>query len=439
MPPPILIKNARVIDPASGIDRVADVALRDGRVADIGESPSFDDPIIVDAEGLIACPGLIDPHVHLREPGQEHKETVLSGSMAAAAGGFTTVCCMPNTSPTLDSPEVLSFLAERAQDARCRVFPVAAATVGREGQLPSEIALLARAGAVAFSDDGDAIASAGVMRQVLGLVRDTGRAFMQHCQEPTLTHGAAMNAGEIATTLGLGGWPAIAEELIIERDIRLNTGIGCRYHVQHISAAGSVDLVRKARGRGLPVTAEASPHHLLLTDEACLGFDTMAKVNPPLRSMADVEAVRAGVADGTITVLATDHAPHAAHEKDADFASAPFGMIGLETAVALYHQALVETGILDWPRLISMMTVAPAALCNLDRMGLGKLVVGGPADVTLIDPKSSWTISTDDFAGKSANSPFIGREVGVRPVATIVGGELHAGRLGERVKEPAPG
>lgn len=438
MPRPILIKKARVIDPASGIDRVADVALREGRVADIGEAPPLEDPIIVDGEGLIACPGLIDPHVHLREPGQEHKETVLSGSLAAAAGGFTTVCCMPNTSPALDSPEVLAFLADRAREAHCRVFPVAAATVGREGQLPSEIALLARAGAVAFSDDGDAIASAGVQRQVLGLVRDTGRAFMQHCQEPSLTHGAAMNAGEIATTLGLGGWPAIAEELIIERDIRLNTGIGCRYHVQHISAAGSVDLVRKARGKGLPVTAEASPHHLLLTDEACLGFDTMAKVNPPLRTRADVEAVRAGVADGTITVLATDHAPHAAHEKDADFSSAPFGMIGLETALALYHQALVESGILDWPRLISMMTVAPAALCNLDRMGLGKLAVGGPADVTLIDPESAWTISTDDFAGKSTNSPFIGREVGVRPVATIVGGELHAGRLGARVQEPAP-
>jgi dihydroorotase len=422
----LLITGGRVIDPASGLDAVADVAIADGKVAAIGEkltrSPA---QRVIDAEGCIVSPGLIDPHVHLREPGQEQKETLASGSAAAVAGGFTAVCCMPNTTPALDSPEVLRFVFDRAQaTAACRVFPVAAATRGRKGEELNEIALLARVGAVGFSDDGDCIASAGMMSRVLSAVSATGLAFMQHCQEPTMTRGAAMHAGSVSTRLGLGGWPRAAEEIIIERDVRLNRGAKCRYHVQHISSGESVAIVKRARESGQPVTAEASPHHLLLTHEACEGYNTLAKVNPPLRESRDVQALRQGVADGTITVLATDHAPHTADEKSLPFDDAPFGLIGLETALALYIEALVATGAIDWPRLIALLTLEPARLCNLDRLGLGALRVGGPADVTVIDPSLPWRITPAELRSASRNTPFLGRNVTGRPVATIVGGTV---------------
>jgi dihydroorotase len=248
---------------------------------------------------------------------------------------------------------------------------------------------------------------------------------MQHCQDPTLTKGAAMHAGDVATRLGLGGWPRVAEEVIIERDVRLLRGVpGARYHVQHISSGESVDLVRKARAAGLAVTAEASPHHLLLTHRECEGYNTAAKVNPPLREDRDVEAVRQGVADGTITVLATDHAPHSADEKRLPFEEAPFGMVGLETALPLYAEALVHTGLISWPRLIALMTIEPAKLCNLDREGLGMLRVGGPADITVIDPEAEWTITHESLRGRSSNSPFLGRSVRGRAVATIVNGRV---------------
>ncbi len=422
-----LIVGGRVIDPVSERDEVCDVALLDGEVAEIGSGLSrAGADSVLEAEGCIVCPGLIDPHVHLREPGGEHKETIRSGSLAAVEGGFTTVCCMPNTTPALDSPAVLALVRERGRSAACRVFAVAAATRGRLGESPCDIALLAQEGAVGFSDDGDVIASAGVMRQVLTMVAPTDRAFMQHCQEPTLTSGASMHAGAVSTRLGLGGWARVAEEVIIERDVRLNRDIGCRYHVQHVSSAGSVEIVRRARGEGLPVTCEASPHHLTLTDEACEGFDTNAKMNPPVREWADVEALRAGVADGTITVLATDHAPHAKHEKDTDFESAAFGIVGLETALGLYVEALVASGAVNWGRLIELMTVEPARLCNLEP--LGSLRVGGPADVTVIDPEMTWTVGEDDLKGKSANSPFLGRSLTGRAVATIVGGQVRMRR-----------
>jgi len=378
---------------------------------------------VVDASGCIVAPGLIDPHVHLREPGGEHKETLATGSRAAVAGGFTTVCCMPNTVPALDTPELLAFIAARAEaTAACRVFPIAAATKGRRGEEPSEIELLAGAGAVGFSDDGDCIASAGLMARLLAAIAPTGLAFMQHCQEPTLTRGAAMHAGEVSVRLGLGGWPRAAEEIIIERDLRLNRGPRCRYHVQHISSEDSVDLIRRARAAGQPVTAEASPHHLLLTHEACDGYDTSAKVNPPLRERRDVEALRAGVADGTITVLATDHAPHAADEKALAFEEAPFGLVGLETALSLYAEALVATGAIAWPRLIALLTVEPARLCGLLGRGVGTLGVGGAADVTVIDPDAPWTITPADLRGRSRNTPFLGRAVRGRAALTVVGG-----------------
>ena len=423
----LLITHGRVLNPASAMDRASDVAIVDGRIAAIGPNLSFDaSATVIDARGCLVVPGLIDPHVHLREPGGEYKETIASGTLAAVAGGFTAVCCMPNTSPALDTPELIRLIRARTEETgHCRVFPVGAVSVGRKGEHLAEISLMSRAGAVGFSDDGDAVASAGLMARALGVIKTTGRALMQHCQEPTLTARASMHAGSVATRFGLAGWPRVAEEIIIERDIRLNRGIGCRYHVQHISSGESVEIVRRARSDGQPITAEASPHHLLLTHEAVDRGgvpDTNAKVNPPLREDKDVRAIREGVADGTITVLGTDHAPHAAHEKAMPFEEAPMGLVGLETALALYVKALVEPGLIDWMKLIELMTVAPARLCGLDAMGLGSLTVGGPGDVTVIDPDAAWTIRADDLVGMSRNTPFDGWDVRGRVRATIVVG-----------------
>lgn len=424
--PSILITGGRVIDPASSLDRAADVAIADGVVKAVGPGLSRAGiDRVIEARDRLVVPGLIDPHVHLREPGHEHKETLESGGRAAVAGGFTSVCCMPNTQPALDTPESVRWIADRArQTSPCRVFAVGAATRARRGEDLAEIALMARAGAVGFSDDGDCVASAGVMARVLGAVKGTGLAFMQHCQEPTLTRGAAMHAGEVATRLGLIGWPRVAEEVIIERDLRLNRATGCRYHVQHISSGDSVDLVRRARAEGQPVSAEAAPHHLLLTHDVCDGYNAQGKMNPPLRESRDVESLRAGVADGTITVLATDHAPHTAEEKALPFEEAPFGIIGLQTAIPLYAEALVAPGLISWPRLIALLTIEPARLCGLHARGLGQLKVGGPADVTVIDPDVRWTIEAAALAGRSKNTPFEGRAVRGRAVATIVAGDV---------------
>jgi dihydroorotase len=422
----LLIRGGRVIDPASGHDAIADVAIKDGLIAAIGKNLSRSDVAReIDAKGSIVAPGLIDPHVHLREPGQEHKETISTGALAAVVGGFTTVCCMPNTQPAIDSPEIVEFVHARGRAANlARVFAVAAATRGRKGEELTEIELLAASGAVGISDDGDCIPTAGMMSRVLSATAATGLVFMQHCQDPTLTRGSAMHAGEISVRLGLGGWPRVAEEIIIERDVRLNRGIGCRYHVQHISSGESVEIVSRARAMNQPVTAEASPHHLLLTHEACDGYNTNAKVNPPLRERKDVEAVRQGVADGTITVLATDHAPHSIDEKSLPFEDAPFGLIGLETALPLYVEALIETKLIDWPRLIELLTIQPARLCNLDRCGLGRIAVGGPADITVIDPDAAWTIGTEHLRSKSRNTPFLGRRVKSRAACVVVGGRI---------------
>ncbi|USN98310.1 MAG: dihydroorotase [Phycisphaeraceae bacterium] len=429
--PTTLITNARVIDPASGRDETADVAIRDGLVAEIGRDldRSIADTVI-DATDRIVTPGLIDPHVHLREPGGEHKETIETGTRAAVAGGFATVCCMPNTTPTMDRPEILYFVTSRAKEtAHCRVFPVAAATVGRQGEQMVEVQMCQNAGAVAFSDDGDVVQSAGMMKALLTTIGELGSVFMQHCQDTTLTQNAAMHAGTVSTKLGLTGWPREAEEIIIERDARLAEVTGCRYHVQHISSAGSVEIVRRARRDGAPITAEATPHHLTLTHEACDGFDTAAKVNPPLRELRDAEAILEGVADGTITILATDHAPHAADEKAAPFEDAPCGMIGLETALSIYIEALVNSGLITWPELIAKMTINPARLCRLDERGLGMLAVGDLADITIIDPDLEWTVTSRELAGMSSNTPFLGRTVRGRAVATLVGGEVVMNRL----------
>jgi dihydroorotase len=436
----LLIQGGRVIDPVSGFDKVSDVAVADGKVVAIGKKlPTSPSDRQIDAEGCIVSPGLIDPHVHLREPGHEYKETIATGAAAAVRGGFTTVCCMPNTSPALDTPELVRFVLDRAAAAAqagpaCRVFPVAAGTKGRRGDEPAEIQLCAKAGAVAFSDDGDAIASAGVVSRVLTQVKQTGLCFMQHCQDPTLTKGAAMHAGALAARLGLGGWPRIAEEIIVERDARLAIGIACRYHVQHISSAGTCEIlarVRNSKEAKALITGEASPHHLLLTCDEIdkpnprgTSYNTLAKVNPPLREKKDVDALRQAVADGVVTILATDHAPHAADEKALPFEEAPMGMVGLETALALYIEALIKTEAISWKRLIAMLTIEPARLCNLDRIGLGQIQVGGPADITIIDPDASWTIKAADLTSRSKNTPFEGRKVKGRVHATVVGGNV---------------
>jgi dihydroorotase len=429
--PPILIRGGRLIDPASHLDTTSDLLLDGPRIVAI--APSIPPPPaarIINADGLIIAPGLIDPHVHLREPGQEHKETIATGTQAAVRGGFTSVCCMPNTSPALDTPESLAWVRQRAQEtAACRVFPVAAATKGRRGEDLAELHLLHQAGAVAFSDDGDCIPTAGMMSRVLAAIAPTGMCFMQHCQDPSMTKASAMHAGPIATRLGLTGWPRAAEEVIIERDLRLNRSANCRYHVQHMSSGASVDLIRAARKAGQPVTAEVSPHHLCLTHDICDHYNTLGKVNPPVRERSDITALLDGVADGTITILATDHAPHSADEKALPFEDAPFGMLGLETALSIYVEALVLANIISWPRLIAMLTLEPAKLCNLDAFGLGKLLVGGPADVTLIDPSATWTCDPATLASKSKNTPFAGKVLTARAVATIVSGELRCDRL----------
>jgi len=417
----ILIKNGRVIDPSQQLDRIGDVLLADGKVKQIGKLSAMADQVI-DARGLIVCPGLIDMHVHLREPGDEEDETIASGGAAAVAGGFTAVACMPNTDPPLDNEAAVEFIYRQADRAgQCRVYPIGAVTKGRSGQELAEMGQMVRAGAVAFSDDGAGVANTGLMARAMQYVTMFDKPIIQHCEDPALSAGGVMNGGTMATKLGLPGMPAAAEELMLQRDLVLLRSSGTRYHAAHVSIAASVELVREAKRRGLPVTAEVTPHHLLLTEEACSQYDTNTKVNPPLRTRADVEACLAGVADGTIDCLVSDHAPHGAERKELEFLTAPFGIIGLETALPLFVKALVEPGLLDWPGLIERMTLRPARILGLSK---GTLREGADADVTLIDPDAVWTIDVGAFRSKSRNCPFHGWRVRGRAAMTIVGGQI---------------
>lgn len=418
----LFIKGGRVIDPANGMDRVCDLLVREGKIAALGSGavPAAEAEII-DAAGKIVAPGLIDLHVHCREPGHEEEETIASAAAAAAAGGFTTVLAMPNTHPPIDDETAVLYVIQRAAEAdHARVLPVGCITKGREGKELAEMGAMLDAGAVAFSDDGDGVASASVMQRALQYAEMLGVPLLQHCQDPDLMSGV-MNSGAVAVRLGLGGISATGEMIMLQRDLELVARTGARYHVQHVSTAGSVELIRSAKAAHLPVTAEATPHHLLLTEAACMSYDPNYKVNPPLRSAADVEAVRAAVADGTIDCLSTDHAPHSKEEKELEFALAPFGIISLDCSLGLYAKALIESGLMDWPALIARMTSGPAAAINKP---LGTLSVGAAADITLIDPNLRWTVDVSQFVSGSRNCPYDGWSLPARATMTIVDGRV---------------
>ena len=419
----MLIKGGRVIDPANGLDGVADVLVADGRIAAVG--PELKAPAgaeIIDADGLIVSPGLIDMHVHLREPGSELEETIASGSRAAVAGGFTTVCAMPNTDPCTDNEGAVEFVFSRARAAdQANVLPIGAITVGRQGEQMAELGQMVRAGAVAFSDDGDSVRNSSLLRQCLTYGKMFGKPFISHAEDKDLAGSGVMHAGPLSARLGLPGIPAAAEEIIVARDIMLARMTGAKLHIAHLSTAGSCDLVRRAKAAGIAVSAEVTPHHLALTDESVAGFDPVFKMNPPLRTAADVAALKAALKDGTIDCLASDHAPHEPEEKDLEFAFAPFGVIGLESTLAIVIRELIDSEILSWPELVAKLTINPARVLGLDR---GTLSVGVPADITLIDPDLEWTIDARRFESKSRNCPFDGETVRGKAVATIVGGKV---------------
>ena len=416
----ILIEGGRVVDPAGGVDAPADLLLAGGVISSRGsERRAFDR--VIDAAGLLVVPGLIDMHVHLREPGGEHKETIETGTAAAVAGGFTAVACMPNTVPPADTPKVVMGILQKAQEvASCRVYPVACLSMGRGGNELADFRALADAGAVAFSDDGDGLADNNLMAAAFEALAALDRPAIQHCEDPTFTRGV-MHEGEVSSDLGLSGLSPLAEEFMIARDLALAEAHNARYHVAHISTCGAVELVRTAMAGNVRVTTEVCPHHLLLTDEACRTKDANFKMHPPLRPQRDVDACVAGVIDGTIDMLVTDHAPHTAEEKARGFLEAPPGIVGLETSLALFAKALIAPGHIDWYKLIELMSTAPARIFGLPG---GSLAVGSPADVTLIDPRAEWTIDVTRFRSKGRNCPFDGMAVTGRVVCTIVGGEI---------------
>ena len=417
----LLIRGGRLIDPAQGVDRIEDLLIRDGRVVAGGAHGGSADETL-DATGMIVSPGLIDMHVHLREPGREEDETIETGTRAALAGGFTSVACIPNTEPPIDTQAAVEFIHQKAARAdTCNVFVVGCVSRNREGKELAEIGRLVEAGAVAFSDDGAPVYDAELMRRALEYCRMFDKPILAHEEVLELSRGGVMNEGLVSLVLGLGGMPAAAEEVMIGRDTALAEATGGRLHVMHVSTAGGVDLIRTAKARGIRVTAEACPHHFTLTDEGLRGFDSNFKMSPPLRTAADVEGIIAGIVDGTIDCIATDHAPHAPEKKMLELDRAPFGILGLETAVGLTVTRLVATGRIGWPRMIESMSTLPARILGVDR---GTLRPGAVADVTVIDPNLSWRVDAAAFRSKSVNSPFDGWTLQGRTVATIVAGRV---------------
>jgi len=419
----MLIKNGRIIDPANGVDSVGDVLVQDGHIAEVGNCSKAKQEAqqVIDADGLLVVPGLIDMHVHLREPGDEEVETVASGSAAAVAGGFTSVTCMPNTDPAIDNEATVDFVyRQAAQAALANVFAVGAITKALAGEELAEMGQMVRGGAVAFTDDGQGVQNPTVLLQALKYATMFDKVVMQHCEDKSLSAGC-MNAGYKATILGLPGMNPLAEELMLYRDIQLAGQAKAAYHAQHLSTAGSVQIVRNAKQQGARVTAEVTSHHLLLTEEDCGSYDPNVKMNPPLRRKDDTEALLTATADGTIDCLVSDHAPHLQSEKELPFLQAPFGIVSLDISLGLFVKALIETGTVDWPRLVEMMTAAPARIL---RIGKGTLSVGADADITIIDPNTRWNVCVDDFRSKSRNCPYDGWELSARATHTIVGGVI---------------
>jgi len=418
----LLIRNGTVIDPSTRVERRADILIIDGKVAVIEEGIAPGSGVdVIDATGMLVAPGLVDMHVHLRDPGQTHKEDITSGTLAAVRGGFTAVACMPNTAPPIDHPTVVEYVKSRARAASCRVFPIAAITKGQVGKELSPIAALAGAGAVALSDDGVSVADAGLLRRAMSYASMFDLPIIEHCEDLAISAGGVMHEGSWSTVLGLRGIPAVSEEAIVARDLLLAEETGARLHVAHVSTAGSVRLIREAKRRGVRVTAEVTPHHLALTDEAVQGFDANVKMNPPLRSATDVEAMCEALIDGTIDAIATDHAPHAPEEKSVEFDAAPFGIVGLETALGVAWTVLVHSGLLSPVEALRKMSAVPATILNIPGGGLRP---GESADLVVIDPERRWTVDPASFASKSRNTPFQGRTLTGKAVITLVGGVI---------------
>lgn len=416
----LAVVNGHLIEPSRGISEALDILIEDGKIAKIGKKLKGDETI--DASGHIVCPGLVDIHVHFREPGFESKETIASGSRAAAHGGFTSVVTMANTRPVIDNAGMVEFVNRRARETACiKVWPAACATKGMEGVEMTEMAELKAVGAVAVTDDGRDIQNSWVMRRVLEYAGMCGLVYMAHCEDATLMEGGAMNEGYNATRLGIPGCPKAMEEIMIDRNIRLAALTGAKIHIQHVTSAEGVDIIRRAKAKGVRVTCETAPHYWTLTDDAVEGFGTNAKMNPPLREAVDVAAIKAGIVDGTIDCIATDHAPHTPTEKEVEFQYAPFGILGLETSLALTITGLVETDIISMERAIALMTSAPAGILGLDA---GTLREGGPADITVFNPKKEWTVDPSAFFTLSRNTPFAGMKLRGTVKATLCDGKV---------------
>jgi dihydroorotase len=421
----VLIRGGRVIDPKNQLDKPADVLIANGKVAEIGASVRAPaDARVIDATGKVVAPGFVDLHVHLREPGQEYKEDIASGSRAAVAGGFTTVCCMPNTQPTNDSRAVTDLIVRRAREVGlCRVRPIGAISKGLAGESMAEMGEMKEAGIVAVSDDGKPVMNAGLMRRAMEYARTFGLPVVQHAEDLSLSAGGVMNEGEWSTRLGLRGQPGAAESVMVARDLDLCAWTGARYHVAHLSVGRSADLVRQAKKRGLPVSCEVTPHHLTLTDAACCHYDTDTKMAPPLRTTADLDALKAALADGTVDCIATDHAPHSPVEKQLEFDQAAFGIVGLETALPIMLE-IVDEGVIGVPRLIELLTIGAARCFGLDAEGVGHLSPGAPADLVVLDLDYRYTIDRAKLRSKSKNTPYHGRAVRGRVLTTLVDGRI---------------
>jgi len=420
----LLIRKGHIVDPSQDLEKDADLLIRDGRVVEIGSGLAGGSIQEFDAKGMIVAPGFIDLHVHLREPGREDKETIETGSMAAAAGGFTSVCAMPNTNPVNDNSSVTRFIVERAKEVGLvNVLPIGAITLGSKGETLAEYGEMKRAGIVAISDDGKPVNNPNVMRHAMEYAQNFGLTVVDHCEESALAAGGSMHEGYYSTLLGLKGINRAAEDLHVVRDILLAEQIGAHVHIAHLSTAGAVQLVREAKRRGVKVTCEVTPHHLTLSDAAVVGYDTNTKMNPPLRSQSDVNALIEGVIDGTIDTIATDHAPHHRDEKMLEYDKAPFGIVGLETALSLVFDRLVYNGTITLRRMIELLSTNPSKVFNLNK---GSITVGSVADVTIFDPAKQVTVDPSKFKSKSRNTPFSGWQLYGAPVAMVVSGRLTA-------------